>query len=187
MSDTPDDPRDQGPDDDSQKLVPVSESIKYRRRAQQAEARIAQLEQQLNEATTTAQQHQEQLATAEAQRDEATSQLISAENRAAASRMLADAGAVDLETAALLLGKRIDLGEPVDDDTLQAAVQDLLLDKPYLAGHPASGLPAATRGPSQRADSVASQLTRAADRAARSGSRTDVAEYLRLRRQAAGL
>jgi len=165
-------------------LVPVGESIKYRRRAQQAEARLQELEQQLEETQAQMNSQKEQLAAAEAQRDEATVQLTVAENRMAAERMFGEAGVVDIETASLLLAKRLDLGEPQETDVLAQNVEQLLLDKPFLRNAPAGSLPSSTATARPSRPGMASQLAQAAFRAIESGDRKDVAEYLRLRRQA---
>jgi hypothetical protein len=171
--------------DGASRLVPVGESIKYRRRAQQAEGRLQELEQQIKGVQEQLDHRSKELGLAEAQRDEARHQLIVGENRSKAERMLAEAGAVDIEAASLLLSKRVDFGEELNADGLARRVEQLLLDKPFLRGSPPAGLPPKTA--SARASGAAglAQLTRAADRAASSGDRRDVAEYLRLRRAAA--
>ncbi|MFW6133070.1 MAG: hypothetical protein ACOC8F_04180, partial [Planctomycetota bacterium] len=163
------------------------ESIKYRRRAQQAEGRAQQLEQQLEDLQTQIDRRGDQLATAEAQRDEARQQLTAAENRTAAERMLAEAGVTDLEAASLLLAQRVDLDEDVDRDELARRVEQLVVDKPFLrpAGPGGAGLPPASASARDSAAPLGAQLAQAADRAIRSGDRSAVAEYLRLRRQAA--
>lgn len=170
--------------DGESRLVPVAESIKYRRRAQQAEVRLHELEQQLKDVAAQLEGRSEELAVAEAQRDEARMQLTAAGNQRSAERLLAEAGVVDLEAAGLLLGKRMDLGEELDAEAIRRGVEQLLLDKPFLA-HRSAPLPPSTASPrSSQAGSFA-QLAEAAEQAVRSGSRRDVAEYLRLRRQGA--
>jgi len=171
------------PNRQESKLVPVGESIKYRKRAQQAEARAQQLEQQLQDLRQQLTARQEQLAGAEAQRDEAQVQLTVAENRLAAQRALSDSGVVDLETASLLLSKRLDLSEPIEPQDLSSAVEQLLLDKPFLRAAPGGSLPPKTASARSGSGTSAAQLAEAADRAIRTGDRRDVAEYLRLRRQ----
>ncbi|MBI5723194.1 MAG: hypothetical protein HZA50_04490 [Planctomycetes bacterium] len=166
------------------KLVPVAESIKYRRRAQQAETRTQQIEQQLKDAQSQLQSRAEELALAEAQRDEAHRQISVLENRSAAELELVRSGAVDVETASLLLSKRMDFGEQVDRQELSKAVEQLLLDKPYLRSQP---IPAGKTASARRGQpGTAAQVAQAAQKACKSGDRRDVAEYLRLRRQAAG-
>jgi len=167
-----------------QKLVPVGESIKYRRRAQQAENKAQQLEQELNDLKSQVERRNAELAVAEAQRDEARLQVATVENQRLAERMFIEAGVVDLEAASLLLSKRVDLSEHLDGETLARSVEQLLLDKPFLARR-ASPLPPATASARPERPGTFAQLAQAADRAARTGDRHDVAEYLRLRRQGA--
>lgn len=169
--------------EDSTKRVPVAESIKYRRRAQAAEAQIEELQQKLQDVTNSLDGRAEELAQAEAQRDEAQQRITSLENRMTVERMLAEVRAVDIETASMLLAQRLDFSEPIESETLQRSVEQLLLDKPFLLGP----LPAGTMPPvsaSGVADtSEAGGVHRAARRAVETGSRRDVAEYLRLRRR----
>ena len=166
------------------KAVPVAEAIKYRRRAQQAESQLQQIEQKLEELQSQTQRHSDDLAAAEAQRDEAQTQLTIAENRLATERLLSSAGVIDLETASVLLSKRIDLAEELDPNALGRATEQLLLDKPFLRASADAGLPPKTASARPPRATPAAHLAQAAERAARSGSRRDVAEYLRLRRQA---
>jgi cell division septum initiation protein DivIVA len=166
------------------KLVPVAESIKYRRRAQQAEGRLHELEQQLTELHSQLDRRNEELAVAEAQRDEARVQLVAAGSQRTAERLLAEAGVVDFEAAGLLLAQRMDLSSELDDETIRRGVEQLLLDKPFLV-RPSAPLPPATAAPRAERPGSFAQLTQAAERAVQTGSRRDVAEYLRLRRQGA--
>jgi TolA-binding protein len=166
------------------KLVPVAESIKYRRRAQQAEERLQQVEQQLKEVQQQIERRSDEIAQAEAQRDEARQQIVEMHNRLLAQRLMGQAGVIDLEAACTLLQGRLDLGEELDEEAIARSVEGLLLDKPFL--RPSSPpLPPATASARMPAAAGVAQLAQAADRAARSGGRKDVANYLRLRRQAA--
>ena len=162
---------------------PVAESIKYRRRAQQAEGRLQQYEQELEESRASLARRAEELASAEAQRDEAMQQLTASQNRLAAQRLLGEAGVVDIEAASLLLSKRIDLGGEVSADQIGRGVEELLLDKPYLL-ESAATLPPSTASARDASAGVTARLARAAEQAAKTGGRRQVAEYLRLRRQA---
>lgn len=166
------------------KLVPVAESIKYRRRAQQAEERLQQIEQQLTELQSQLEHRSEEIAQAEAQRDEANQHLVNVQNRMLAERMMSQAGVVDIEAASLLLGKRMDLNEELEPEAISLKVEQLLLDKPFLRSPLSPPLPPTTASPKVRPNPAA-MLAQAAQRAARSGGRRDVAEYLRLRRQSA--
>ena len=163
--------------------VPVAEAIKYRRRAQQAESRIQDVEQQLEELRSQFEQDREELAAAEAQRDEARMQLTVTENRLAAERILGSSGVIDLETASMLLSKRVDFAEELDTETLTTKVEQLLLDKPFLRRASSTSLPPKTASVNPAAATTAGQLASAAERAAQSGDRKDIAEYLRLRRE----
>lgn len=167
---------------DSAKLVPVSESIKYRRRAQQAESELGALREELEQLQSELEGRADQLAEAEAQRDEAHHQLREAETRSLAERVLQQAGVVDLETASVLLDRRIDLSrEDLDGDALETEVEHLLLDKPFL--RPVSpSLPPATATQREESSSSAARLAEVARTAAQSGNRRDIAEYLRLKR-----
>ena len=165
------------------KLVPVAESIKYRRRAQQAEERLQQVEQQLKEVRQQIEQRADETAQAEAQRDEARQQIVEMHNRILAERLMGQAGVIDLEAACTLLQGRLDLGEELDEDAIVRGVEGLLLDKPFLRAS-SPPLPPATASARMVPGAGAAQLAQAADRAAHSGGRKDVANYLRLRRQA---
>ena len=164
------------------KLVPVGESIRYRRRAQQAEGRLTQLEQQLTQLQEQLQSRSDELATAEAQRDEARQQMTQQNNQFSADRLLMQAGVVDLEAAHLLLQNRVDLGDELEPAAIEQAVQQLLVDKPFLRG--GSALPPRSASVRRSVTSLTARIANAADRAVASGDRRDVAEYLRLRRQA---
>jgi len=169
--------------DDGEKLVPVSESIKYRRRAQKAEGRVAEFEQQLTEMQSQLDALGDELARAEAQRDEAAQRLVETENRLTAERLMAMAGVADTETAMLLLSKRIDLTQELAGSAIADAVEELLVDKPFLRSGQGSSLPGATASAKPAALGGFGALADAAEKAIESGDRRDVAEYLRLRRQ----
>jgi hypothetical protein len=131
-------------------------------------------------------QQQEQLATAEAQRDELQVQLTVTENRHALQQALAAAGATDVDLAMTALRQRLDLDEPLTTETVASAVEQLMLDKPLLAAQPTTAtMPPATSGPHDQRPAGTAQLSQAARQAATTGNRKDIAEYLRLRRQAA--
>jgi len=167
------------------KLVPVNEAIKYRRRAQQAESKLQQYEQKLKDMQAQLEDRLEQLATADAQRDEIQHRLNTTRARASAERMLHDAGVADVETAMVLLEKRTDLSDELDAEQLQRAVEQLLQSKPFLAAAGPS-LPGKTASSRLQNSGANVRLAQAAARAASTGSRREVAEYLRLRRQANG-
>ncbi len=80
-------------DNDSTRLVPVAESIRYRKRAQSAEKKLEVLA--------------EQLAQAQTQTAQLSEQLNSVQTEQKLVRQLAAAGAVDLETAVLIAKARM--------------------------------------------------------------------------------
>ena len=153
-------------DNDSTKLVPVAESIRYRKRAQSAEKKIEELTEQLAQAKTQTAELSEQLS------DIQTEQKL--------MRQLAAAGAVDLETAVLIARARL-LDQ--DDADVTGVIEQLKKEKQFLfsAGNPGAA-PAKTAGARDRVTNSQTLLERAAKKAATTGSRTDLHEYLKLRR-----
>ena len=170
------------PETPGSRQVPIAEAIKHRRRAQQAEGQLRQVEQKLQETQTQLEQRLEQLASAEAQRDELQHQLEQANLRASAERMLLAAGVADVETAMTLLEKRTGFSEDLDAARLGQAIERLVQDKPFLVS-PVSGLPGKTASARLPSGGPASRLAQAATRAAQTGTRRAVSDYLRLRRQ----
>ena len=98
-------------DNDNMKLVPVAESIRYRKRAQSAEKKIEALTEQLAEAKSRVAEMSEHLGNIQ------TEQKL--------TRKLAAAGAVDLETAILIAKARVEDQTEADVDGL-----DLPADTP---------------------------------------------------------
>jgi len=174
---------------DGREQVPAEEAAKQgaspRRAAQQTEGQFREYEQKLQELRSQVERKTEQLAAAEAQRDEAMTRLTLTENRLEAQGLLSAAGVVDVEAATTLLAERLDLGDDLDRQAISGGVEKLLLDKPFLRRAHGVALPPATASARPSRTRSAGQLATAAERAARTGDRKDVAEYLRLRRQAA--
>ena len=153
-------------EDDNLKLVPVSESIRYRKRAQSAEKKIEELAEQLAEAKAEAQTTAEKLSSIRVEQE-----LI---------RKLTAAGTVDLETAVLIAKARIESETEVDMDSL---IKQLRKEKQYLfAGTSGTVTAKKTAGAKERLEGGQAVLERAAKKAATTGSRTDLQEYLKLRR-----
>ena len=153
-------------DDDNIKLVPVAESIRYRKRAQSAEKKI--------EALT------DQLAQAKAQTAKLSEQLNDIQAEQQLTRKLAAAGAVDLETAVLIAKARMQSQSEAD---LDACVEQLKDQKQYLFAGSGSVVTAKkTAGAKERTPNNQTVLERAAKKAATTGNRTDLQEYLKLRR-----
>ncbi len=153
-------------DNDNTRLVPVAESIRYRRRAQSAEKKLEVLAEQLAQAQTQTAQLSEQLSSVQAEQ-----KLV---------RQLAAAGAVDLETAVLIAKARMQGQSQAD---VASVIEQLKKEKQYLFGAGSGGAtPAKTAGARDRVASNETILERAAKKAATTGSRADLHEYLRLRR-----
>lgn len=166
------------------RLVPVAESIKYRRRAQQAEERLQQVEQQLKDAQHQMERHLEDVAQSQTQRDQACRQVTELRNQLQVQRLMNGAGVIDLDAACTLLAGRVEMAKEMDEQTLAGAVESLLTDKPFLRAA-AAAFPTTTASARMPAAGAAAQLSQAAQRAAQSGGRKDIASYLRLRRQTA--
>jgi len=163
LSETEVEPRLVG-DGDNLKLVPVAESIRYRKRAQSAEKKVEALAEELADAKTQAAKMSEQL------RGVQTEQKL--------MRKLAVAGALDLEVGMLIAKARIE-DEPEAD--LDGVIEQLKKEKQYLF---AGGAVTAkkTAGAKERVANSQTILDVAARRATTTGNRTDLQKYLRLRR-----
>ena len=96
---------------------------------------------------------------------------------------LASAGAKDIETAVLVGRSRLSGTEEKD---IAAVVEGMKKEKAYLFGEEPTKrvveTPRRAGGAKERRQDAGTPLERAAKRAAVSGSRTDLQEYLRLRR-----
>lgn len=148
----------------NEKLVPVTEAIRYRKRAQAAEQQLQEFQEQM-------QQHQQQL--------EAAQQTIDRmERRERIDTLLSESDAVDLGVARLLTEQAV---EQMDDPDVDMAVRDLRRHKPYLFHRRSTASPA--MAPRTGTDPQG-PADHAAERAADSGNRRDLLDYLRLRRRA---
>ncbi len=151
------------------KLVPVTESIRYRKRAQSAEKRVEALTEQLTEAKSQVTTMSEQLSN------------IQVEQKL--TRKLAAAGTVDLETAVLLAKARMQDQTEAD---LDGVIEQLKKEKQYLFAGVSGAITAKkTAGAKESAYGGTNNQTvleRAAKKAATTGNRTDLQEYLKLRR-----
>jgi hypothetical protein len=148
------------------RLVPVAEAIRYRKRAQAAEKELAEMKTQRDLLQTEKQTLADQID--HIRQDQQVRTLLTA------------AGVTDLETAELLVWDRLDSSEEKD---ARKVIEQLRRDKGWLFASRQAG------GPSPRTAGVRPQpdgsavLQEAAKKAARSGQSADVQEYLRLRRQ----
>lgn len=148
------------------KFVPVVESIRYRKRAQAAEKRSEELEMELSEVRSLSDKMQSELKDVKIEKE--------------LMEMLSQAGVVDMEAALLLAKQR--LGK---DGDAKSCVEKLRLEKGFLF---ADSLRQVTRqmptaGARDKVSNKEMALSRAAKRAATTGNRSDLQEYLRMRRK----
>jgi len=171
----------------------VQESIKYRRRAQEAERRAETLEaevQALREADDSrAGTLEQELAEARGEAETLRRQMETVQRDRILERELSRAGCVDTETALALAHQRLADG-PLPED-LAALARSLLEEKPHLrtaADAPARtaatrGLPPRTLAPQPPAQGSPRRLAdRLAEQARQSGNPTDLMAYMRARR-----
>ena len=153
---------------DSSRLVPVTESIRYRKRAQSAEKQAQELLEQLNQTKSHAEELENQLS------DIKTEQKLTSK--------LASAGVVDLEAAVLIAKSRMTGSNGGD---IESIVEKLKKEKQYLFSRKDDSAVTAAKRTTPAKDRVVnnpSVLERAAKRAASTGNRVDLQEYLKLRR-----
>jgi hypothetical protein len=151
---------------DAAKLVPVTESIRYRRRAQSAEKKSQSLAEELAEANQKITQMSQDLSDLQVEQK--------------LTRKLAASGATDLETAVLVARARMEGKGEADVD---ACVEQLRREKAHLFGGPTEAVTVRkTAGARERAKQTQTALEQAAQKAARTGRRADLQHYLKLRR-----
>ena len=151
---------------DAAKLVPVTESIRYRRRAQSAEKKSESLAEQLAEANQTITRMSLDLSDLQVEQ-----KLI---------HKLAAIGATDLETAVLVARARMEGKAEADID---ACIEQLRKEKAYLfGGSTEAATLRKTAGARDRAKQAQTALGQAAQKAAKTGRRADLQHYLKLRR-----
>jgi hypothetical protein len=155
------------PQQRSEKLVDVSEAIRYRKRAQSAEQKQSLLEQELAESRGEVERLNKNLSQMTIER-----QLI---------EKLTSAGVRDMEAAVIIGKARL---ENNGKATAADIVEQLKKEKSYLFSD--SSLSGAvgtkTSGVKDKLSGTTGALERTAKKAAKSGSRTDLQEYLRARR-----
>ena len=145
------------------KLVPVSEAIRYRKRAQTAEQQLESLN--------------EELGGLRARLVEADQTITALERRQQMDALLTESESVDLEAARLLTEHAVAMMQEPD---VKLAVEDLKRNKPYLfRQRHRSG--ASTMAPSTGHDGH-DTADLAAEQAMQTGDRRDLLRYLRLKR-----
>ena len=150
----------------SEKLVPVSEAIRYRKRAQNAEQEVAEL--------------RRHLVTSQAENESLAGRVNEVKTERELVSLLTVAGTSDLE-AALMMAKARMSGS---DGDAKNVVEQLRKEKDYLFAPQEESVAALmTSGVKGRRSGGKKVLERAAQRAAGSGSRIAVQEYMKLRRK----
>ena len=152
--------------DAGDRLVPVSEAIRYRKRAQSAEKKLTDLTEQVGEL--------------EKQNGNMSKQLEEIRGEQKLVSVLSTAGVVDLEAGVLLVKAKLAEDESLD---LEDVIGQLKKQKQYLFSD--SGQRVVTKRTSGVRDKVSRNetvLEQAAKQASTSGARTDLQEYLKLRR-----
>jgi TolA-binding protein len=172
----------------------IQESIKYRRRAQDAERRVQAMEAELTELRQTEGQRaaglEAELGQARAEVETLRGRMETLERDRQLERELATAGCGDMEAGLAVARARLASGAAGDD--LAELARTLVAEKPHLRGA-ATGpvvpptapgrLPPPSAGPkSDLAGGVRRATERLADRARESGSSSDVLAYMRSRR-----
>ncbi|MFH1369873.1 MAG: hypothetical protein ABII09_01085 [Planctomycetota bacterium] len=151
---------------DYAKLVPLGESIRYRRRAQSAERRAEELAEELADARAEAVRLTEELKTTQKEQE-------------LMSRLAAE-GTRDLEAAVLIAKARLASADKAD---VAGVVEQLKNEKGYLFGEKSTAEIAVRTSPAKEPrQGGAAGIERTARRAAGTGSRADLQEYMRKRR-----
>jgi len=146
------------------RMVPVSEAIRYRKRAQAAEQQIESIRNEFNQLKESYEQSQEIV--------------HDLERRQRIDALLGESEVIDLEAARLLTEVTV---RSMDEPDVAQAVEDLRRHKPYLFRQ-VGGEAASVLSPELEND-IPDDLTQAARHAQTSGDRRDLLRYLRLRRR----
>lgn len=156
-----------GQGDGDGKVVPVAESIRYRKRAQAAEQQCADLAEQLNSARDEARKISGRVESLEVER-ELTHRLVAA-------------GTVDVEGAVLIASEKLSRSQDAD---VAEVVDQMVREKGYLFGKAAGVVGSMRKGNSakDRQGSEVGAVESAARRAVSSGDRVDLQEYMKVRR-----
>jgi len=167
----------------------VQESIKYRRRAQEAERRAEALEQEVQELRASQDQRatalEADLAATRAETQALQHRLDQSDRQRALERELLRAGCLDVEAGLAVSLQR--LGDAPLPEDLAALVRGLLDEKPHLrrpasaAGPTAAGLPPPTAA-ARSAPAPRRAADRLADQARTTGSPADLMAYMKARR-----
>ena len=154
-------------DSGDEKLVPVGEAIRYRKRAQGAEKEASDMAKEAKQLREL--------------NEKLTGELEAMRTDHELMRTLSSAGAVDLEAAVLIARSRMADGE---EKEIAPVVELLRQEKSYLfGGPPRREVASKTAGVKEKESGGQRVLEGRAKKAAASGSRADVHEYMRSRRR----
>lgn len=156
--------KNEGDEEANEQLVPVSESIKYRKRAQAAESTVREYETRMGELSD--------------QVEVLKSEVGQYERRERIHQLLLEAEVIDLEAGRLLAEMSI---SQMEEEDVGLAVEELRRTKPYLFRRSER----VGRMPGKFEDRGVDRILDAAASAAASGDRRDLLRYLRLRRDEA--
>jgi len=180
----------------------IQESIKYRRRAQEAERRVEALEAEIEELRGGHAQRavslESELAAAKAETEAMRAQLATVERDRRLEREFTKAGCTDLETALALAHDRLAAqasaegpADAVSAEDPAGFVRGLLDEKPHLRGtsgakapapRPAEALPPKTAGAKTPGASAPQRTVERLAEQARKGDPRDLMAYMRARR-----
>jgi len=180
----------------------IQESIKYRRRAQEAERRLEALEAEIEELrgghAQRAASLESELAAAKAETEAMRGQLAMIERDRRLEREFTKAGCADLETALALAHDRLRAqasaegsADATSADDPAGFVRGLLDEKPHIRGtpgakapapHPAEVLPPKTAGAKTPGTSAPQRAIERLAAQARKGDPRDLMTYMRARR-----
>jgi hypothetical protein len=152
-------------DGNNAKLIPLGESIRFRRRAQSAERRAEELAVELADARAEAARMADELKAT--QKDQEL------------TKRLTTAGAMDLEAATLIAKSRLARENAASVDSV---VEQMKKEKQYLFAEKVQTGMALRTSPAKEQRSAGAGLERAAKRAAGTGNRADLQEYMKKRR-----
>jgi len=155
------------------KMVPVAEAVRYHKRAQSAERRVEELA--------------GELADVRAEESRLADELKGVQKEQELTRRLTAAGARDLEAATLIAKARLAGADKAGSTSspqadLDGVVEQLKREKQYLFGEKVSGGAAVRTSGAKEQRGGGTGIERAAKRAAGTGSRADLQEYMRKRR-----
>ena len=153
------------------RMVPVGESIRYRKRAQSAEKQLADVREQLGETKV--------------ENEKLSKRINGFEVERSLSTELIKAGIGDVEAGVILARAELEKDGEAD---VAGVVLKLKNEKSYLFGNGNDGnsdisSSVKTSGVKQKVSGSRVVIERYAKRAAESGSRADMMEYLRVRRK----